>query len=159
MKYKYAVVTVSPKKKKTCKNKSVLCLCRGKTTVLLQKGLVKSRGATWWNRCVLTESVSGDGRQRQRVVSHRLILDYLQINKTNLRVYINRGFKLVWIDTFPNHWRLYSKSVHLYCQEKSHLCDFTQENSINALGSLWGINVRALRHFKWCNLGVNLKVS
>lgn len=35
------------------------------------------------NNSVLTEPVSGDGGQGQSVVSHRLILDYLQMNTGN----------------------------------------------------------------------------
>lgn len=42
--------------------------------------------AVSWNTRVLTESVSGDRWQGQSVVSHRLILDYLQINKENYTV-------------------------------------------------------------------------
>lgn len=49
--------------------------------VQLQEGLKMSEQSYHERERVLTESVSGDRRQRQSVVSHRLILDYLQMNK------------------------------------------------------------------------------
>lgn len=42
-----------------------------------REGLMKE------DELVLTESVSGDRRQGQNVVSHRLILDYLKMNQAN----------------------------------------------------------------------------